>query len=526
MKYHNYNIDPSYEATDGAIKWSSTGSGVYVCGERGGNRYFVKRFSMGPRYPSTKIPEPIYSEQKLIADSLTDKQAEMRKRMGPLSVDGDHIVIEEENFWDEDNMFVTITRMIPDENKDADYSTLDTTTFIKLCRDISVLIKKIHDVGVTHGDLKVKNILVQKSGSELIPYLIDFDSSYPSDYGTKTRADGSTLLAYPVVYSEGYQSPEIAIYNFEDPGVIDPATITDKTDIFTLAIIFHMLWTNKFPTVVGDACAVGEAVYMDREISFDPKFDFSIGAKNDSKFSDLLKWMLRKDFAARPNADQVIAVLEDNLEVEGAGKFDLDPHAVHVRALEIADIDTLKGMNVKSFYKVIDGGQYRYRVVLKDKTDRMLTMDEIIAAGYAKAKPASLGTLWEEDAKKIEFVTPEEVTRLGFVAVEPKQVFSKKFYYVAFASGGGRTMNSTELVSYGIACPKAAAPAPASAIPDTEKPWPEHGSDYDKARLAAKDIINVEHVDVDGEHKYKLIFTDGSEKLVNFGFMKLLKYII
>ena len=198
--------------------------------------------------------------------------ANMRKRMKSLSVDKDHIVVEEENFWDDDNLFVTVTRMIPGENKGFDYTTLDQTTFLALCADMMELLIKIHAVGVTHGDLKEKNVLIRGDSGALVPYLIDFDSSYPSDYGTRKRSDGRPLLAYPVVYSEGSQSPEIAIYNFEDEGVVDASTITDKTDIFTMALIFHRLWTGDFPAVVGDDCPVGEAVYLDTEIRLSPRW--------------------------------------------------------------------------------------------------------------------------------------------------------------------------------------------------------------------------------------------------------------
>jgi hypothetical protein len=200
------------------------------------------------------------------------------------------------------------------------------------------------------------------------------------------------MLSHPVVYSEGYQSPEIAIYNCEDPGVVDPATITNKTDIFTLAIIFHRLWTKNFPDVIGDSCAVGAAVYLNEKIKIDKKFDFEIGPKNGCKFSTLLMWMLQKDATKRPTADKVIDALMDNFDIsdefesaESAAKIDVTPHDLHVKAVVICDKEVLKSMNVKAFYKITDGRQYKYYVKLKDGTEERLTLDEIIAKGYGKA---------------------------------------------------------------------------------------------------------------------------------------------
>ncbi len=398
---------------------------------------------------------------------------------------------------------------------------------------MTLLIKKIHDVGITHGDLKEKNILISHSGSALVPYLIDFDSSYPSDYSTRKKKDGSSMLSYPVVYSEGYQSPEIAIYNFEDEGVIDPATITNKTDIFTLAIIFHRLWTGTFPAVIGDSCAVGEAVYLDGQIQIDKKFDFEIGPNSGCKFSTLLMWMLQKDSAKRPTADKILSALSDNFDIsdefesaESAGKIDTTPHDLHAKAIEICDKDVLKGMNVKVFTKITEGGQYKYYVKLKDGTEERLTIDDVIAKGYGKAKATSLGTLWEEDAKTIEFEDVAKISAMGILAIEPKQAGARKFYFVALRAGGGYTTSKTGLIDRGIAKHKVVEVAP---IEGDDTPWPEHGTKFDSEALANRNITKVEKVVVDGDNRYKITIKtpDGEkENIVRAGYMKIMKYII
>ena len=528
-----YNVDPS-DVVDGAIKWRMTGNGAYIIADNKGTKYFVKRYTMGPRIPSKSIPEPIYSEQLNNAKWLENKQAELRKRFKNISVDTDHIVVEEENFWDDDNLFVTVTKMIPDEIIGFDYSTLKADAFIKLCSDIAVLIQKAHDAGVTHGDLKEKNILIQKKGTELIPYLIDFDSSYPSDYGKRKRSDGKPMLAYPVVHSEGYQSPEIAIYNFEDEGVVDAATITDKTDIFTLAIIFHKLWTGNFPAVIGDSCPVGEAVYLGEEIKTDCKFDISLGSTNDCKFSSLLMWMMAKDPAARPTAQQVVDALSDKLDVEdmyettaSALRFDLEPHEVHKSALEIYTKETLRNKDVKSFNKITEGGQYRYLVKMKDGSERKLTLEEVISNGYGKAKKTTVGALWEDDAKTIEFVSVDELSAQGILSVESREALFKKFYFVRLRSGNGYTTSKAGLVERGIARYKV-IPDAELEIADTDKPWPEHGISYNKEALKSRSVVKVERVTEGDEKKYQLtVQRDGNKQvnIVKVSYMKIMKFI-
>ena len=522
-----YTVNPS-DIVDGVIRWKSTGSGEYIIGEYRGEKYFIKRYTMGPRIPPKTLPEPAYSEALFISKWIENKQSEMRKLMSGLSVKKDHIVVEEDNFWDSDGLFVTITKMIPGENFDFDYATLDFSKFLNLCKDITLLIKKIHTAGVTHGDLKIKNILIQNEKGELIPYLIDFDSSYPSNYGTRKRPNGKPMLAYPVVFSEGYQSPEIAIFNHEDEGVIDAATITDKTDVFTLAIIFHKLWTGSFPAVIGDPCAVGEAIYTDQKIQLDPKFDVELGPKNKSKFSSLLFWMLSKESAKRPTAAQVLDALNDDLDVsdvfdgaEGGSKFDLEPHNVHKAALIIYDKDKLKAAGVTAFLKIFDGGQYKYYVKTKDGKEAKLSVDDVVLHGYGEVKSSTMYSLFDEDAAIIELEPNDVLMGMGVLSIEPVAAKFKKFYSISLLSGYSFTTSKSGLVDRNYAKYKVIVKDKV----DMDVPWPEHGSAYDESNLQSRNVNKVEKVVEDGVNKYKLVYSSGKEVIVKAPFMKLMGFI-
>lgn len=536
MIYHSkYNVNPA-DVVDGAINWKITGNGAFIIAEYGGTKYFVKRYTMGPRMPTSEIPEPVYSDNKKTADGLTQKQEEIRRlfKKAGLNVDTHHIVVEEENFWDDDNMFVTVTRVIPNENEGFDYKRLSQKDFVKLCCDITELIRKIHDAGVTHGDLKEKNILIQNNSGAFVPYLIDFDSSYPSDYPTRKKSDGTPMLSVPIVYSPGYQSPEIAINNFNNDNgdEVDTTLISNKTDIFTLALIFHKLWTGIFPTVIGDDCPVAEAVYMGTPIRLDSKFDVTLGANNECKFSGLLEWMLSKEGKDRPTAQQVLDVLNDRLDVgehfayTGAPqRFDLDPHRVHESAIEILDREALRALGLRSLVKITEGGNYKYLVRKTDGSEFRYTVDELITNGYAKAKPISLGTLFPEDSAVIEFVSADEIAKLGVISIEPRDLGFRKFYFVKLMNGGGYTASKTALIDRGIARLKPVTPV---SIAMDDAPWPEHGSSYRKENLIARKIIKIEKVVEDGQHKYKIIYDDGgtqSERIVAVSYLKIMKIL-
>ncbi|MBR1747937.1 MAG: hypothetical protein IJ735_07005 [Clostridia bacterium] len=536
MIYHGkYEIDPSF-ISDGSIMWKTTGNGEYAFGTYRGKKYFIKRFCFGPRYPSKSLPAPVYQKYLEDAGPLEEKQMEINKRLRAkkLSVDTDHIVVEEESFWDDEtNMFVTVTRLITDERSDLDFSGLSQEEFLKLCFEMTTLLVKFHAAGVTHGDLKEKNFFFRDSGSGIVPYLIDFDLSYPSDYGKRKDEKGRYLLGQSAPYSAGYQSPEICRYNGadEDSGAT-PEDIRETTDIFSLAVVFHKMWTGQFPTVVGDASSVGEAVENDQRIRLDTKFDFDIGPNCENKFSTLLGWMLAKDVDKRPTARQVADAIEDKLDVEeyfeepgSLSKFDTVPHALHADSVTVRTKDALKGMGVKSFGKVVRGGEYRYLVKKKDGTEEILTVDELINKGYAEAKKMTVDPLWERDAERYEYVDEETMEKTGLARLMRRELGFKKFYYVVYRSGRAMTVGAGDLLREGLTVKKLVE------LPETEsddKPWPEDGTSYVPAAMAQRGVVKTEKVVEEGVNKYRItIVVDGTTKtnVVKGAFMRLMGYI-
>ncbi|MBQ9369542.1 MAG: hypothetical protein IJU10_00535, partial [Clostridia bacterium] len=429
MQYHKkYEIEPSF-VKDSMADWHATGNGEFIICTHKGTRYFVKRFTFGPRYPSKSLPEVVYNVYLEESQRLENKQKEIRDRFDSkkLTFDKDHIVIEEENFWDDDtNMFVTITQFVEDIYS-GEFTSLSQTEFTDLARAMAELIFKAHDAGVTHGDLKEKNFFFQKRGSAITPYLIDFDLSYPSDYGQRTRKDGTPMFGESAPFSEGYESPEIYIYNeTADMAAKDPKAITSSTDIYTLAVIFHRMWTGQSPIAIGSSDPLSKAIYDGKQPGIDGKFNFSIGPNNDNRFASLLLWMLSKEPSKRPTAEQVLAVMDDQLDVGDfcdfpglTSKIDLEPHPIHKNAITILGKDDLKSKDVRSLQKVTRGGQYMYQVKLTDGTELILSVDDMVAKGYAIAKDSSIEDLWENDvAEGYEYLPAADISAKGVAKIE------------------------------------------------------------------------------------------------------------
>lgn len=507
MKYNGiYEVDPAF-IEDGSIKWRNTGNGEYILATKGGKKYFVKR-NMHVRYPARDLPKAVYDKFKEEADALQNKQARLRQLMKGLTVSGDHIVGEEENFWDSEFMFTTVTQCIADALDDKfDYTKLNLDEFIKLATQSAEAVGKLHAHGVIHGDLKGKNILVTYKSGVYTPYLIDFDSSYPADDIPEWEGIGG---------SEGYQSPEVWIYGVEDaPDPKDKTTITTATDVFSLGIVFHKWWTGAFPDIDMERGSVGAALYFDRDVTIDKKFNVRIGDKCGATLQSLINWMIAKDPAARPTAKQVVQVLSDKLEVpeefhqgSDAKPFDKELWDAHKLVAELLPVEELK-KELKSLKRINEGSGsagLKYRVVTHKGAEKVMTIGELCDAGYAKAKGAETDEPWEEHS--IEFVDSVEIVKKGYAKIRKVQLAYKKRYLITTVSGREIDKGCDWLIAEGLARPK-------TVEVEADTPWPEHGKEYSFENMARLGVKSISRMEVGGEHRYRIVYNeivDGANK--------------
>lgn len=507
MKYNGiYEVDPAF--LDGStILWKNTGNGEYIIATKGGKKYFVKR-NMHARYPTRGEPEAVYDKYKAEADALQKKQERLRTLMKGLDWTTDHIVVEEENFWDSEKMFTTVTPCIPDVFPDTyDYKSIPLDSFIQLAKSVADALDKLHSHGVIHGDLKGKNILVSNKGSKYIAYLIDFDSSYPADSIPEWESIGG---------SDGYQSPEVMLYG-SDEGAAPKETITPATDIFSLGVVFHKWWTGSFPGVDLEHGSVGAAVYLDKTVTIDKKFNVRIGDNCGATLQSLINWMFAKNPVERPTAKQVSDVLADRLEVPEAfhkgnddKPFDSELWDAHKLVAELLSVNDLKSKGLKSLKRINEGSgsaSLKYRIVKKDGTERNITISELCDAGYATYKGAEVGAPWTEHM--IEFESAEVIAKKGYAKIRKVQLAFRKRYLITTASGREIDKGYEWLITEGLAHPK-------TISVDADTPWPEHGTAYCTENMARLGVKRISRMEVGGEHRYKIVYNqivDGKNKV-------------
>lgn len=498
MKYGEYEVLPEF-TSGGAVRWRVTGNGEYIVALKDGKKWFVKR-DIHLRYPARGVPREVFHLQKASVEARERKQERLRKAMEGTDCEKAGIVAEAENFRDEENMFVTVTPflegILPD---DEPLSGLSPEEFVSLARQAAGALAALHACGVIHGDLKEKNMPVTQVRGKRKPWLIDFDMSYPADEIPQWDGIGGT---------DGYRSPELLLYA-SDEGAAPPETITDKTDVFSLAIVFHRWWTGRFPDCDLEEGGVSAAVYLGRSVRLDRKFDVRIGETHGATLISLLSWMLQKDAAARPSAGQVLEVLSDGLEVpeeyhegEDAKPFDVELWEAHRLIAELYTPDTLRRKGLRALRRVNDGSGsagLRYEAVYKDGRVSRLSVGELCSEGYARRKKVELCAPWEED--RIAFAAPEVFFEKGYAKVERLEMSFRKRYLLTLT--GGRTMDKSGawMVSEGLASPVVSAVG-------ADTPWPEHGSEYVREALDRGGVLSVSRVEVGGEHRYRLVYRE------------------
>lgn len=522
MKYNGvYEVDPAF-VDGGTISWVDTGNGEFILATKGGKKYFIKR-NMHIRQPKRDLPKTVYDKYKSAADALQKKQECLRTHMKGLTSSCDHIVVENLNFWDSERMFVTETDFISDGlSEKYDYAVLPLDVFLKLAIQTAETLDILHAHGVIHGDLKPKNIHVTEKGGVYTPYLIDFDSSYTIDDIPEWEGIGG---------SEGYQSPEVLLYGSEE-GAADKTTITTATDIFSLGVVMHKWWAGSFPGVDLEHGSVGAAVYLERTVTIDKKFNVRIGENCGATLLSLINWMFAKNPADRPTARQVADVLADKLEVpetfhkgNDEKPFDKELWDAQKLVAELLPITALKKLGVKSLKRINEGSgsmSLKYRVVLKDGTEKTLTISEICDAGYASAKSADTEMPWDDHM--IEFESADVIAKKGYAKIKRAQLAFRKRYLITMASGREIDKGYEWLISEGLAHPK-------YAEVDADTPWPEHGTRYDAEAMARMGVKSISRMEVGGEHRYKIVYNeivDGKNKTnerVHANNLKLMGFI-
>ncbi|KAK3408964.1 hypothetical protein EUGRSUZ_J01092 [Eucalyptus grandis] len=161
-----------------------------------------------------------------------------------------------------------------DQMKEGRFSEQRVANIFK---EVMLVIKYCHEIGVIHRDIKPENILLTTSGKLKL-----------ADFGLAMRfSSGQSLTG--LAGSPAYVAPEVLIGNY-----------SEKVDIWSAGVLLHALLVGALP-FKGDSKAVFEAIKS-------VKLDFQSGKwQSVSKLArDLIARMLTRDVSARITAEEVL----------------------------------------------------------------------------------------------------------------------------------------------------------------------------------------------------------------------------
>ena len=296
--------------------WKNNSSSKTALTTKGGKKYFLKRYTtpVAPMNNGSLTPKAMELNQRRF-DKFVEIRSSINKEIRKFAASGGDIIIPAAEFIDE-NAYVEASEWIENVVKDDDVEgilkTLTPDVKMNLLLTATGALKTIHAHNIIHSDLKLKNILLAKNMSGTYSArLIDFDNSYfvgklPDELVGDINYYSPELGAYKEVYEDAEEDELPAL----------GASLTTKSDIFSLGLIFHYYLTGEFVTFADlvpplqARAAAGKSIF--------PWVVANTGGRivlNESKignpfFVQLINAMLAKDYRERPDSSEVYMALK------------------------------------------------------------------------------------------------------------------------------------------------------------------------------------------------------------------------
>jgi len=203
-----------------------------------GKEFFIKKF-LSPVYPGDKAPgsETKKQERKNKCLEFEQKQQALINALSDCG-DGGLVVktIDCFKYGDEygQHYFKVSEKVNTSSLSDRVYTLEPSKRLFVMLTAVGAL-KILHRNRIVHLDLKPDNILIQESERNLVAKIIDFDNSI---------LKGETLSPELLVGDTVYYSPEFGQYLATDGEEAPP---DEKSDIFSLGLIFCQYWAGKLP---------------------------------------------------------------------------------------------------------------------------------------------------------------------------------------------------------------------------------------------------------------------------------------
>ncbi|MCQ2466623.1 MAG: protein kinase [Clostridia bacterium] len=505
--------------------WKNSTSGKIAIGQRGGKKYFIKQYQT-PVMPlkNGALDAKTFAKNKEKFEAFVNLRTKTNKTIRPLTGEGGNIIIPVEEFV-EGNHFVEVSSLIDGIVDDEDVpSVLESLTYdtkLLLMMTAAGALSSVHGKGLIHSDLKLKNILlVKNSTGHYVAKLVDFDSSY-------FEGDAPD----EIIGTIDYYSPELGGYGaYDDPEEAKAYgdTLTTKSDIFSLGLIFHKYLTGEMPTPVNltdklkKRAEKGKIIYSWVALKNGCSLELSPLIKNPLLVS-LISDMLSVKPEDRPTAIEVLKVLQSIPKGEKGGDITVswdDPYPEHNITWITSKIEADKVVLIK---KSTAASKKVYQVMIKGGSKISYSMEDMIAKGYARVNVCGWCDFWPEHSSSWN---EAKLERRGYVASEKKESGGIKGYSLFRSDYSATFFTLDKLRMMGLAIKGGSSSESDKAkdkdkVKDTDKvpkgpedftPWPEDSIVFDTESMEKKKIKSICRGELDGVKGYYLVREDGKKQ--------------
>lgn len=504
MKLSDFTLEQQNVALDGAPprmgEWKSGSRGTMIAtGTCGGKKYQIKKHSSEPKWFNTAtVIAKKTAEKNASSDDETknrleteiqslknnkaknDKADEVaedylkikQNLVRALNGIGDPLIVAPADIWKQEDdsrgggvYAVEATPWLENVAVGFDSGSpivfnrdLDKKQQYAIIASFAERLAELHKAGIIHGDLKQGNTLITKVGSEFKVALIDFDAAIllKDLYSRKFKFDAWFYVVGGTFFAPEFVEFYNVIREYGDEDIyndFDLNTITEKSDIFGLGITiyeyFHGCADSKnyvpFKGPDGDTLDCSEYGAAVEQADYKPDFPASM----DDFMYGMLNWMLAKDPAKRPTAEQVAKAFKNEDSSLIPGEFSRNPlWEEHRDKYKIAKNPPTPGIvlrGIKPKYKVKrNGSMFNYDIdrLIEEKYVTALDGSEIeVKKDEPKVDP-DVGKYWACDGS-------------GELPGCARRASGKEGYYKMSTGGLSKIVDFNGLKAAGVICTKA-----------------------------------------------------------------------
>lgn len=279
--------------------FTTAGSGLskWTFADKNGQSYFLKEF-LSPTYPTHDSPGSEETKaRKLRASKAFESHAgALMKALTHKGAPGGNLIVTTDMFRVGAKYYKATTKVEAAPLAIQDVYGLSLERRLLILLTLAHSLRLMHSANIVHGDLKPENVLLKQTiTGDFAAKLIDLDSSYFSGAPPPRQE----LIGDPVYYA-----PEVGRYieAVENP---NPASLTTRSDIFALGLLYTRYLTGQLPTFNRSSYR-----YPYVAAGNGGRLTLPSGAL-PPKLHKLLKAMLSPDLKRRPDIQQVFSILKE-----------------------------------------------------------------------------------------------------------------------------------------------------------------------------------------------------------------------